>query len=82
LYHRVETCFPILQKNIKERVLQELALMLEDTLQSWILQSNGEYQLQLEDLEAATSKELELDEGEEAPRRQKVQQLLLDRLSH
>lgn len=46
LYHRVETCFPILQEDIKKRVLKELSLMLGDTEQSWILQPDGEYRLE------------------------------------
>ena len=45
LYHRVETCFPILQADIKKRMLKELDLMLKDTEQSWILESSGEYRL-------------------------------------
>ena len=45
LYHRVETCFPILQADIKKRMLKELDLMLNDTEQSWILESSGEYRL-------------------------------------
>ncbi|GAA4364472.1 polyphosphate kinase 1 [Kangiella marina] len=64
LYHRVETCFPILQNDLKARMLKELNMMLEDTEQSWILQPNGEYQIQ-----------------SSAKPKQKVQQLLLDRLS-
>jgi len=45
LYHRVETCFPILQADIKKRMLKELDLMLNDTEQSWFLDSSGEYRL-------------------------------------
>lgn len=45
LYHRVETCFPIKQSDIKQRMLSELHLMVEDTEQSWILGSDGEYRL-------------------------------------
>lgn len=46
LYNRVETCFPILQADIKKRMLDELSLMLKDTQQSWILQADGEYRLE------------------------------------
>lgn len=44
LYRRVETCFPIEQKKLKERVLRELGDYLADNTQAWILQSDGNYQ--------------------------------------
>ncbi|GAA0198344.1 polyphosphate kinase 1 [Kangiella japonica] len=65
LYNRVETCFPILQENIKRRVLNELELMLNDSEQSWILKADGDYQL--------------FCRGKP---NEKVQQLLLDKLSY
>lgn len=64
LYHRVETCFPILQVDYKRRIIEELELMVSDSEQSWILQPTGEYQL--------------FCSGKP---REKVQQLLLERLS-
>jgi polyphosphate kinase len=45
LYNRVETCFPILQEDLKRRMVNELEMMLSDVEQSWILQANGDYQL-------------------------------------
>lgn len=68
LYHRVETCFPILDTVIKERMIKELNLMLNDSKQSWMLSSSGEYQL------AGKVKEGDAED--------KVQQILLSRLSH
>ena len=70
LYHRVETCFPILQADHKKRMMEELYLMLEDTQQSWILQPDGDYQL---------CQDKKNDDKELA--QEKVQQLLLERLS-
>jgi len=68
LYHRVETCFPILDEAIKKRMIKELNLMLSDSKQSWMLSSSGEYQL------AESVKECDAND--------KVQQILLARLSH
>lgn len=65
LYSRVETCFPILQEDLKRRVLNELEMMISDVEQSWILQPNGDYQL--------------FCRGNPED---KVQQLLLDKLSY
>ncbi len=45
LHHRVEACFPILDKKLAERIKQEeLLLYLTDNCSSWILQSDGTYQ--------------------------------------
>jgi len=45
LLHRVETCFPVVEKNSKERVMKEgLRLYLADNCGTWKLQSNGQYQ--------------------------------------
>jgi polyphosphate kinase len=43
LDRRVETGFPIEDPSIKERVLNELQLYLNDDWQSWSLQSDGSY---------------------------------------
>ncbi len=43
LFHRVETCFPILQKRQKDRVVRELELYLRDNCQAWVLDSEGRY---------------------------------------
>lgn len=44
MFRRVEAAFPIEQKALKKRVIQELELYLKDNTQTWMLQSNGEYQ--------------------------------------
>ncbi len=43
LHHRVESCFPIEEKKLRERVLQELDYYLQDNMQAWELQSDGSY---------------------------------------
>lgn len=44
LYHRVETCFPILDKKLATRVKHEtIDLYLKDNTQSWELHSDGRY---------------------------------------
>jgi polyphosphate kinase len=43
-FRRVETCFPIEDKRLKNRVIREaLTGYLSDNTQAWILQSNGTY---------------------------------------
>ncbi|MCK5897966.1 MAG: polyphosphate kinase 1 [Methylococcales bacterium] len=44
LFKRVETCFPIENKKLLNRILQDLACYLNDNDQAWILQSDGHYQ--------------------------------------
>jgi len=45
LFQRVETCFPILDERLRQRVItQGLLYYLEDNVQTWELQANGEYQ--------------------------------------
>ncbi|MFO7594129.1 MAG: polyphosphate kinase 1 [Pseudomonadota bacterium] len=43
LYNRVETCFPIEDKTLRERLLRELECYLNDNMQAWELQSDGNY---------------------------------------
>ena len=43
LNHRVETCFPIDQPAMAERVYNDLRLCLDDNMQSWELRSDGTY---------------------------------------
>ena len=44
-FRRVESCFPIEDKPLRERVKKEiLSLYASDNTQAWELQSNGEYQ--------------------------------------
>ncbi len=46
LLNRVETCFPIEDKKLQQRVQEELGFYLDDNCQSWILDADGEYHLQ------------------------------------
>ncbi len=43
LHHRVESCFPLEDKKIRERVISELDYYLQDNMQAWTLQSDGSY---------------------------------------
>ena len=43
LFRRVETCFPIEDKKLRDRILDELKLYLQDNTQAWILQNDGTY---------------------------------------
>jgi polyphosphate kinase len=44
LFRRVEICFPIENKKLQNRILQNLNLYLKDNTQAWLLQSDGSYQ--------------------------------------
>jgi polyphosphate kinase len=44
MFHRVEICFPIKNKKIRERIIEDLNLYLQDNSNSWILQPDGNYQ--------------------------------------
>ncbi|GHB06493.1 polyphosphate kinase 1 [Modicisalibacter luteus] len=44
MFHRVETCFPILDKKLAQRVRKDLETYLVDNCQSWILCEDGSYQ--------------------------------------
>lgn len=44
LLRRVETCFPIESKKLRERVLEDLETYLSDNSQAWILNADGRYQ--------------------------------------
>ncbi|WP_018918822.1 polyphosphate kinase 1 [Vreelandella zhanjiangensis] len=46
MFHRVETCFPLLDKKLATRVRKDLETYLVDNCQSWLLQSDGSYCLQ------------------------------------
>lgn len=63
MFHRVETCFPIRSKKLRDRVIEDLQLYLEDNVNSWILQSSGQYvKLEPESPESAVdSQQLLLD---------------------
>ncbi len=43
MFHRVETCFPIRHKKIRERILEDLDLYLRDNTHAWLLQPDGSY---------------------------------------
>ncbi len=66
LINRVETCFPIENKKLSERVKEELDWYLKDNCQSWELKPDGSYS------------QLTPQEGEE---RFSVQNSLLDKLA-
>ncbi|MDQ7091403.1 MAG: polyphosphate kinase 1 [Methylococcales bacterium] len=44
LFKRVETCFPIENKKLLNRILHDLDCYLKDNSQAWLLQSDGSYQ--------------------------------------
>lgn len=43
LYRRVEVAFPIRDKKLRKRVIEQLQAYLDDTAQSWLLQPDGRY---------------------------------------
>jgi polyphosphate kinase len=43
LFQRVETCFPIENKKLREWVVHDLHTYLADNTQAWLLQSDGTY---------------------------------------
>ncbi len=43
LFRRVEVCFPIADRRIVERILNDLDSYLKDNSQAWLLQSDGRY---------------------------------------
>lgn len=45
MFHRVETCFPIKHKKIRDRILDELNVYLADNTHAWILQDSGSYEI-------------------------------------
>ncbi len=45
MFRRVEICFPIENKTLRERVKQDLAWYLKDNTQAWILSADGSYAL-------------------------------------
>ncbi|NYS59889.1 polyphosphate kinase 1 [Vreelandella salicampi] len=46
MFHRVETCFPLLDKKLATRVRKDLETYLVDNCQSWLLQPDGSYRKQ------------------------------------
>jgi polyphosphate kinase len=43
MFHRVETCFPIRHKKIRDRILDDMYLYLSDNTHAWLLQADGSY---------------------------------------
>nr|WP_298414904.1 polyphosphate kinase 1 [uncultured Halomonas sp.] len=46
MFHRVETCFPVLEKKLAQRMRKDLETYLVDNCQSWLLREDGSYQRQ------------------------------------
>lgn len=44
LFRRVEACFPVEEKKLKQKIINDLKLYLKDDSQSWLLQADGQYQ--------------------------------------
>ncbi|MDZ7669535.1 MAG: polyphosphate kinase 1 [Gammaproteobacteria bacterium] len=42
-FSRVETCFPIHDAKIRQRILRDMQLYLADNCQAWLLQADGSY---------------------------------------
>ena len=45
LHKRVESCFPVEDKHLKNRIIKELNYYIQDNCQSWVLDSEGNYHL-------------------------------------
>ena len=43
LLRRVETCFPIDSKRLRQRVIDDLEIYLSDNTQAWLLSEDGRY---------------------------------------
>lgn len=43
-FRRNETCFPIRQKPLKQRLMKDLKLFLADNCQAWVLHGDGRYE--------------------------------------
>jgi len=44
MFHRVETCFPIRYKKIRDRIVEDMEIYLADNTHAWLLQEDGQYQ--------------------------------------
>ncbi|MDO3388546.1 polyphosphate kinase 1 [Gilvimarinus sp. SDUM040013] len=44
MFHRVETCFPVKSKKIREQMINDLELYLADNTHAWVLHSDGHYE--------------------------------------
>ncbi|AJQ97718.1 polyphosphate kinase 1 [Gynuella sunshinyii] len=45
MFHRVETCFPVKSKKLRERIIDDLKLALADNTHAWMLDGEGNYHL-------------------------------------
>ena len=43
MFKRVEVCFPVTEKKLAERILNDLKRYIQDNSQSWLLQPDGSY---------------------------------------
>ena len=64
-FNRVETCFPILDEQLEQRIMAEVRLYLDDNCQSWELRTDGTY----------------VQHKAPASKRRCAQELLLEKLS-
>jgi len=63
-FRRVETAFPLLDSELRDRVIADLQTYLADNTQAWILDADGEYRrLVPGDAEAPVSAQTALLEG-------------------
>ena len=60
LLRRVETCFPIEHKKLKQRIIDDLNIYLADNSQAWLLSENGRYDRVADTGEEAVSAQLSL----------------------
>jgi len=66
LFQRVEVCFPISDKRLRQRVMEELDLYLADNRQAWELQTSGVYQRASEAGEPLAAQEILMAKSREA----------------
>ncbi|UCD68630.1 MAG: polyphosphate kinase 1 [Betaproteobacteria bacterium] len=58
-FRRIETCFPVLESDVKKRVIDEaLRIGLADNTQAWAMDGNGEYQRMRSQNKEPTSSQL------------------------
>lgn len=43
MFYRVEICFPIRNKKLRDRIFDDLQLYLQDNVNTWMLQPDGQY---------------------------------------
>lgn len=54
MFHRVETGFPLLSRKIRDKVIADLELYLQDNTQAWDLNSDGSYTRVTADIDDAS----------------------------